>query len=304
MATQRVAVSTVCFGLLAVRTVAVYGYPANHVDALEKNQELFSAVFSYLAPIRGPVLVGGDFNCDVTALPCWAAYQSAGYHELHQLQAARFGVKLPNTCRGATAWDSSSTRSLAKNLAAAFELWNESGKEQSTTPLQASDSVTPRSSPGSGLPRSYRGRCKPRSRAFVPVPASAPPGRQGDFNPPEEAVSVVARQKTRQVRRVETLVRSMASYVAKGCLPDSRASLLAQWSAICRAGGYPPNFRLWTLRLAHFTFFPVELPAKSPRSKHSPSRKSSASIWRTIMVMALPRTIAHIHRLFSGRWLF
>ena len=257
MATQRVAVSTVRFGLLAVRAVAVYGYPANHADALEKNQELFSAVFSYLAPIRGPVLVGGDFNCDVTALPCWAAYQSAGYHELHQLHAVRFGVKLPNTCRGATAWDSillstsmvslyqgahvdtashtfdahapvvasfacphrpmalqkwrlphswvhlepdpalvdqfyaqpcqvASQVERAKrdgNLAAAFELWGRKWERAVHKALQASDPATPSGSPGSGLPRSYRGRCKPRSRAFVPVPASAPSGRQGTSTP-------------------------------------------------------------------------------------------------------------------------
>ena len=50
--TQRVAFATVRFGALAVRTVAVYGYPSNHPDAAEKNQCLFAELLSYLGTVK------------------------------------------------------------------------------------------------------------------------------------------------------------------------------------------------------------------------------------------------------------
>ena len=105
-ATQRVAEAIIRVGGMAFRAICVYGFPANHADAPFKNQALFSQLFARVQLGRLPFVIAGDFNCEVSALPCWRSFQDAGCHELHALFKARCGEALPCTCRGATAWDS------------------------------------------------------------------------------------------------------------------------------------------------------------------------------------------------------
>ena len=332
--TQRMSSATVRFGVLAVRVVAVYGFPANHPDAADKNQLLFSQVLQYVSAVRGPVLVGGDFNCDLTSLPCWGAWCEAGYQELHSLYAHRFGRSLPPTCKDATAWDTllmsptmvslfegaevhtdshffdahapvtarftaparpPETRrwrlpeiwmslqpdqhrvarcyqSLSAEDAAlqearrkgdlprAFECWGRKWEQAVHFALKEAHQADPVASPCQGLPRKCRGRCRPRTRKATQTPASSRPGRAGDFNPPDEATTVLARQRTKQVRRLETLARHLAKSLSHGLHSRDRPHLQAQWDAIRRAGGYSPSFPVWVLRVAHFHYFPVEVP--------------------------------------------
>ena len=103
--TQRYVDSVVRIGTLAIRVASVYGYPSNHPDALVKNQALFSMVLLRLAPSKMPFLVCGDFNCDVTSLPCWQGYLASHCHELHQLHRQCTQAPLPATCKGATHYD-------------------------------------------------------------------------------------------------------------------------------------------------------------------------------------------------------
>ena len=104
--TQRVAEATVRVGGFAFRAMAIYGYPANHCDSAMKNQELLSMALKRLATCKLPFLLGGDFNCDVTSLPCWRGFEELGCSELHALYKSCCNASLPATCKGATAWDS------------------------------------------------------------------------------------------------------------------------------------------------------------------------------------------------------
>ena len=104
LATTRVAEAVIRFGGMSI--LSVYGFPANHPDALFKNQALFLGLLEAISSSRLPVLIGGDFNCRVTALPCWTHYATKGFAELHALYECRFGQVLPMTCKEATAWDS------------------------------------------------------------------------------------------------------------------------------------------------------------------------------------------------------
>ena len=102
---HRLLVSHVRIGPMHARIVAVYGWPANHTGATAKNTRLFQEVACLAAESPLPTLIAGDFNTDVTKLPCWTAFQCQGYAELFDLSRRRFGKQLPATCRGSTRHD-------------------------------------------------------------------------------------------------------------------------------------------------------------------------------------------------------
>ena len=95
-----------------------------------------------------------------------------------------------------------------------------------------------------------------------PVPQCARPGRNGDFNPDHDATSVLARLKTRQVRRTESLLRALRSR-CRTMGPDAPPlqQHLTEWRAIRSAKGYPPQFSIWVLQVAHLQFFPSAVPS-------------------------------------------
>ena len=89
----------------------------------------------------------------------------------------------------------------------------------------------------------------------MPVSTVPKPARQGDYNPVADPVTVLARQKTRQVRRLETYLRNATTHLQRGSPPHGQHSLSRQWAAILRANGYPPSFAHWVLQIAHFSVF-------------------------------------------------
>ena len=97
-----------------------------------------------------------------------------------------------------------------------------------------------------------------RRHAAASFDSSPPPhraSREGDFNPPADPVTVLTRQQTRQVRRLETFVRNLRTHQQRGWPEHGRHSLVQQWTAVLRAGGYAPSFPDWVLRVAHFDQF-------------------------------------------------
>ncbi|CAE7340139.1 unnamed protein product [Symbiodinium necroappetens] len=106
VAAHRLVLGHVRFGPLHARLIVVYGWPANHSAAKAKNETLFQEVLQSVAGSPLPTIVGGDFNTDVTKLPCWPEFQRLGYAELSSFCASRFGQQLPPTCRNSTRHDS------------------------------------------------------------------------------------------------------------------------------------------------------------------------------------------------------
>ena len=80
------------------------------------------------------------------------------------------------------------------------------------------------------------------------------PGRQGDFNTDCEALSNLARMKTRQARKAESLLRSMRSSNNAPLSAAKQTQLLQEWKAIKAARGYQGPFPQW------FLTFPCGLP--------------------------------------------
>ena len=102
---HRLALGHIRLGPLHARLVVLYGWPANHADAAQRNEQLFREALLLIAASNMPTLVGGDFNIDVRTLPVWSDLVRAGYVELFEFHRQRFGQLLPPTCRDSTRHD-------------------------------------------------------------------------------------------------------------------------------------------------------------------------------------------------------
>ena len=145
------------------------------------------------------------------------------------------------------------------SLAQPFRIWAADWESAVDAALRDAHAEDPCRQPFAGLPRRFRGRCKAQSRRHCPCPALAKKARCGDYDPPEDAVTVQARQCTRQVRRVDTFIRALKAAAQAPSLGQLR-SLAAQWKAISKAPGFAPNFPSWVLRVAHFSWYPHDHP--------------------------------------------
>ena len=135
------------------------------------------------------------------------------------------------------------------DLERAFLAWGRRWEQAVHLALAEAHRQDPIKFPASGLGKKHRGRCKPRLCKFVPVCAAARAGRHGDFTPSEEASTVLTRQRVRQVRRLESLLRNLLTHRQRGCPPDGADTLCQQWRAIRNAAGYGQSFVLWTLKV-------------------------------------------------------
>ncbi|CAE6968657.1 unnamed protein product [Symbiodinium sp. CCMP2456] len=103
---HRLVLGHVRVGPMHARLIVVYGWPANHTAAKDRNECLFREVLQAVACSPLPTLIGGDFNMDVTSLPCWPEFVKLGFAELFSFCRSRFGKTLSPTCRGSTRHDS------------------------------------------------------------------------------------------------------------------------------------------------------------------------------------------------------
>ena len=91
-----------------------------------------------------------------------------------------------------------------------------------------------------GLKPSQKGRGKAPVYKFSPLKCEPKFARSGDFAPPSGGTSVMAKQCTRQVRRLESIHRMLAKH---DTLPN--VVIENDWSAACRAKGFIPDFQTW-----------------------------------------------------------
>ena len=146
-------------------------------------------------------------------------------------------------------------------LDAAFQTWASATESAVDAAVRAAHQADPGSCPARSLPRAARGRCAYRPLRKRPYLRSAPQGRCGDYNPTCEAVTVVARAKVRQVRRLSTFVQGLAKAAAYSTLPLAvHAQLSQEWAAITRGRGYAPDFPTWLLQCHHFPVYWSGLP--------------------------------------------
>ena len=78
-------------------------------------------------------------------------------------------------------------------LDCAFQTWAEVVETAVDVAVQRAHTADPLECTAKHLPRAARGRCCYRPLQSKPLPRSAPSARHGDYQPPEEAITVVAR---------------------------------------------------------------------------------------------------------------
>ena len=145
------------------------------------------------------------------------------------------------------------------DLDAAFLCWASTVEEAVDQTIRCGHKSDPLKHPVPSLPKRARGRCTYRFVKAQPLHVAPPAGRNGDYNPPDEAFSIRSRRKVKQVRRLQAFLRhlSRARQAGSECAQTTTCSLIREWHAICGARGFPPSFEQWLLRVACFhEFYP------------------------------------------------
>ena len=147
--------------------------------------------------------------------------------------------------------------SSADDVDSAFQSWACLLEDAVDHALAEQHQQDPIRYPTGHLPKTHRGRCVYRQIRQRPCPAAAKQARHGDFDPPEEAITVQSRARTKQVRRLRSFLSSVqaANRRGDGTTPSVRLQLENEWQAICRARGYGPSFVQWLLAFDHFDVF-------------------------------------------------
>ena len=177
---------------------------------------------------------------------CWMEFRPSApkVHEAYQACAGHLDDLL-------------ATGSTAEDVDMAFQTWAGLVEDAVDQALAEQHREDPVQFPHGGLPKSHRGRCVYRQIKQRPCPAVARRARHGDFDPPEEAITVQARARTKQVRRLRTFLCSVQSAARRGqgVTPAVHKQLANEWKAICNAHGYGRSFAQWLLAFDHFDVF-------------------------------------------------
>ena len=177
---------------------------------------------------------------------CWMEF-SPSAAKVHQAYQATAGCLDDAIAHGTSADDVDS----------AFQTWACLIENAVDSALAEQHHQDPVQHPTGHLPRSHRGRCVYRHIRQRPCPAAAKQARHGDFDPPEEAITVQSRARTKQVRRLRSFLCSVRAAQRRGdtASPSVHLQLAQEWQAICRARGYGPSFVQWLLAFDHFDVF-------------------------------------------------
>ena len=147
-----------------------------------------------------------------------------------------------------------------EDLEAAFSCWAQTMEAAVDSALRQQHFDDPCKCPARHLPKSARGRCDYRLLKQKPLAAASSRARHGDYDPPDEPLSVRARARTRQVRRLKSFLRSLQAAMRHGTVGETRVNqqLANEWKAITKASGYGTWFPSWLLQCAHFHVYYAE----------------------------------------------
>ena len=123
--------------------------------------------------------------------------------------------------------------------------------------------IDPASQPLKGLPLKYKGRCIERKKVKKMI--QNPVLYSNDsYNPNCLAFNVKSKQKVRQVRRLQSLSRSMYNFYRQSHLPpdyDRYLQWKGEWTSILAAKGYGRSWSHWLLLFEPIEFVPYNLPS-------------------------------------------
>ncbi len=137
--------------------------------------------------------------------------------------------------------------------------WSKAVEHAVSKSLEQQHLLDPIGSPSNGLSDVYRGRCRPRSLQPIAQAKTVCDDKHGGFNPPCEILGIKSKLKTKQVRRLKSLLRSLKA--APAVLTWSQQlQLQTEWNAIKKAQGFGKRWDHWILGFDPIHFVPECIP--------------------------------------------
>ena len=115
-----------------------------------------------------------------------------------------------------------------------------------------------------GLPKRFRGRCEPRVRTKIEIQNPVCFATDGSYNPSVLAFTVAAKQKVKQVRRLQSLHKSMLNHFSRtSTIPGYEQYLQwrGEWEKIQHAQGYGHSWCHWILGFENIAEVPWNVPS-------------------------------------------
>ena len=144
-----------------------------------------------------------------------------------------------------------------------IHLWSTTCESAVDKAIQNHHKIDPHHQPLKGLPGKYKGRCTERKRVEVKYQNPVRFSNDGGYNPQHVSFSTKSKMKVKQVRRIQSLHRSMTNFFAhRTGVPtyDLYLQWKSEWDCIRSAHGYGRSWERWLLGFEPISFVPHNLP--------------------------------------------
>ena len=199
---------------------------------------------------HSPMLLTFDFGAQTNLGSRWVLPQSWAQFAPSTEDIARNYVALQHKYRHFQITSS-------QDVTQALEQWSMHVEHAVDLSCKQQHHQDPIAFPWNGLPSRFKGRCQKIQRSFA-QPSSVKDDKPGGYTPPCEIFSLMPRLKTRQVRRLMSLMRGLKSVALHDTSRD--ADLLTEWKRILRAQGYGHSWERWILGFEALPYLPQNVP--------------------------------------------
>ena len=144
-----------------------------------------------------------------------------------------------------------------------IHLWSVTCEETVDQSLQDYHKIDPQNQPLKGLPGKYKGRCTDKKLVEMKHQNPTRYSNDGGYNPQHDSFSMKSKMKVKQVRRIQSLHRSMQNFFQqKTGVPSYNQYLQwkSEWQRIRTAQGYGRDWEKWLLGFEPISFVPNNLP--------------------------------------------
>ena len=113
----------------------------------------------------------------------------------------------------------------------------------------------------SHLPRAARGRCQKPEFIQSPLFQTTKRGRQGDYEPSHEVVTIKAKRQVTQLRRLQSFTARIKKFENVGpTTPMTVSELHQEWNAIQKCSAWGPPFLYWLQQFPELEYAAWPLP--------------------------------------------
>ena len=144
-----------------------------------------------------------------------------------------------------------------------ISLWSATCEKAVDKAVHEHHKIDPHNQPLKGLLGKHKGRCVDRECIEVQYQNPCRFANDGGYNPQHDAFTVKSKMKIRQVRRIQSLYRSMKIFYSQRTgVPsyDQYRQWRSEWDCIRKAQGYGKSWERWIVGFEPVPFIPENLP--------------------------------------------